>query len=190
MSRHCQCNCEINTGSTAVFLPEDILNAIINVAKIIPSVIVPGQGLPGPSEGLYAVFPIVGKYVKITNNSVSNGIITHNGGLIFSGKSNGQNADLEITNFKIKLETGLISANTVLTIGCNKQRLGEVNVFQLDGVSINRDCNNVTGTATNVKLTAEASSALNQIAAQPIFTAGLSIGSASFAFNLETRNSC
>ena len=180
----CSCYYEVDSGSTAVLLPKAILDAIVGVAQIIPSVTVPGQGLFGPADGLYAVFPASGGHLKLSEDSVSKGEIKHKGGLRFTGKIEGQDANLKIKSFKIKLDTGLVSADAKLTVGCNKQKLGRVDVFQLGGVTISRDDDDVTGAAEMVKLTATAASVLNQLAAEPIFEEGLSVGSASFVVDL------
>lgn len=181
----CSSYYEVDAGSTAVLLPSAILNAIINVAKLGLSPTIPAQALAGPNAGLYAVFPATGGSLKLSEDSVSNGDIKHRGGLRFSGQISGKDANLKIKNFKIKLDTGLVSAQATLTNDGKKEKLGRVDVFKLQNVVISRVCDDVSGTVGMVKLTAVAASVLNQLSASPIFSEDLTIGSASFVVDLK-----
>ena len=184
MTKYYECSCgyKVDTGSTAVLLPQAILEAIVG-SGLVPSVTVPGQGLAGPDGGLHTVFPATGGYLELCECSVSGGNIEHRGGLRFTnGDSN-----LKIKNFDIDLETGLVSAKASLTSGCDKQKLGRVDVFQLGEVSVSRhdECDDIVGSAGMVKLTATAASVLNQLASNPIYSEGLNIGSAAFTVDLQ-----
>ncbi len=170
----------VRSGSTAVNLPAAVLSAITGDG-ITPTVVGPGQGLAGPAGSLYTVFPVTGGKVKLSAGSIAGGNIAHSGGLDFAGKIGGKPADLKITKFNINLATGTISARTTLTVGSSVTKLGRVNVFQLAGVSASVKGRIVSGAATSVTLTAASAGALNQLGtSSSAFTAGQSIGSASF----------
>lgn len=170
----------VRSGSTAVNLPAAVLSAITGDG-ITPTVVGSAQGLAGPSNSLYTVFPVTGGKVRFSAGAIAGGTINHSGGLDFAGKVGTSAANLKITNFVINLATGSISAKTTLTVGSTVTKLGRVGVFQLAGVSASVKGHIVSGAATGVELTAASAGALNELGtSSSAFSAGESVGTASF----------
>jgi hypothetical protein len=86
---------------------------------------------------------------------VSNGVVSHVGGLAFTAVGGG---DLRITSFDVNLNTGYLTAKTRL----NGTKLpGRVNIFALGPVqAINGTAPACAGVAAGLTLTADAANAL------------------------------
>ena len=142
-SAHSTHEADRGTGRTTVVLNPALVPTLVDTLKV--RALSPGR-LTAPGGVAQLSFPIT---------RVSNGVVSHVGGLGFTPVGGG---DLRITNFNVNLNTGYLTAKTRL----NGSKLpGRVNIFVLGPVqAINGAAPACSGVAAGLTLTADAANAL------------------------------
>jgi hypothetical protein len=132
-----------SAGATTVVLDPELLPVLVETLQVAP---VPPAQLSAPGGVAQVSFPIT---------EVEDEEIEHSGGLRFSPIGGGS---LQITEFEIELETGVLSAETTLN---GKELDDEVDIFRLGAAQpINGTVPSCAGTQAGLTLTPEAAAVL------------------------------
>jgi hypothetical protein len=132
-----------SSGATTVVLDPELVPVLVETLKVAP--VSPGE-LSAPDGVAQVSFPIT---------EVDDDEIEHSGGLEFSPIGGGS---LQITDFEVDLESGVLSADETTL---NGDELGEVDIFVLgEAQPIDGDVPSCDGTQAGLTLTPEAAAAL------------------------------